>query len=83
MAAGTRTHEKGLWLRVQPAINRVVTRIAIGPLILFFLLITPVGMVLRLLGKDPLQRPRDPAAPTYWIGHDPPGAPPAEMKHRF
>ena len=34
--------------------------------LLFFLLITPFGWILRLLGHDPLQLRRNPAAPTYW-----------------
>jgi len=33
---------------------------------LFFGLITPVGLVFRLIGKDPLQRRFDRSAPTYW-----------------
>ena len=37
----------------------------------FFLIITPVGLVLRLLGRDPLQRKFDRSAKTYWIPHDP------------
>ena len=33
---------------------------------LFFGLITPLGLVFRLIGKDPLNRRFDRAAATYW-----------------
>ena len=34
--------------------------------LLFALLITPAGVILRLLGKDPLQLKRSPKATSYW-----------------
>jgi hypothetical protein len=35
-------------------------------LLFFFLVITPVGLLLRLAGKDPLQFKRPPAAQSCW-----------------
>ena len=32
----------------------------------YYLVITPVGLLMRVLGRDPLQRRFDPAARTYW-----------------
>jgi Saxitoxin biosynthesis operon protein SxtJ len=32
----------------------------------FFIIITPLGLVLRLLGKDPLRLRRPPGAESYW-----------------
>ena len=32
----------------------------------FILVITPAGLILRLLNRDPLRLKRDPAAATYW-----------------
>ena len=37
--------------------------------IVFFGVITPIGFIMRLMGRDPLQRAFDPAAKTYWIAH--------------
>ena len=34
--------------------------------LLFFGMITPLGLVFRLIGKDPLHRRFEPAAQTYW-----------------
>jgi hypothetical protein len=32
----------------------------------YYLVITPAGLLMRVLGRDPLQRRRDPASATYW-----------------
>ena len=48
----------GGWLG---AIN---TRIILS--LMFYLLLTPIALVMKLLGRDPLQRRPDPAAPSYW-----------------
>ena len=32
----------------------------------FYAVITPIGLVMRLLGRDPLQKRPGPARPTYW-----------------
>jgi hypothetical protein len=34
--------------------------------LLFFLVVTPLGLVLRMLGKDPLRLRRPAGAATYW-----------------
>ncbi len=51
-------------MRVGFFVSQWLGRVA---LVLFFLLIlTPAGLVLRLLGKDPLQLKRAAAAATHW-----------------
>jgi len=42
----------------------VVSLIVLG--IVYYGVVTPTGIVMRLAGRDPLQRRRDPAAETYW-----------------
>lgn len=34
--------------------------------VLFFLIIAPIAILLRVLGKDPMNRKYDRAAPSYW-----------------
>jgi len=44
-----------------------------NPLIMglvFFLTVLPTGVILKLLGKDPMRRKLDPAVNTYWIKRD-------------
>ena len=33
----------------------------------FFLVVTPMGIVMRLLGKDPLHLKRQPDRPSFWV----------------
>jgi hypothetical protein len=35
----------------------------------YFLLLTPLGLLFRLIGRDPLHRKFDPSAKTYWLPH--------------
>jgi hypothetical protein len=35
--------------------------------LVFFIVLTPIGLLMRLLGHDPLCRKFDPAAKSYWI----------------
>ena len=51
-------------MRLGFAISRILGRIF---LTLFFLfIITPLGWIMRLMGKDPLQLKRSPETGTYW-----------------
>jgi Saxitoxin biosynthesis operon protein SxtJ len=34
---------------------------------IFYLILTPLGLVFRLLGRDPLERRFEPEAETYWV----------------
>lgn len=38
----------------------------------YYLLLTPVGLFFRLIGRDPLRRKFDRTATTYWIARRPP-----------
>jgi len=44
--------------------SQFIGRCVLG--IFFIFILTPVGWVLRLMGKDPLQLKRPPNAATYW-----------------
>jgi len=41
----------------------------------YFLLLAPLGLVFRLIGRDPLRRKFDSGAESYWLTHDPPQGP--------
>lgn len=38
----------------------------------YFLMLTPLSIIFRLMGRDPLRRKYDPSAKSYWIDHSPP-----------
>lgn len=35
--------------------------------LVYYGVITPIGLVFKLIGRDPLHRKFDPEAPTYWL----------------
>ncbi len=51
------------WMLLAEALAYVSTRIILG--LVFFLIVTPIGVVKRLLGWDPLHR-RAGSGPSYW-----------------
>jgi hypothetical protein len=50
-------------------IGLVVSYLVLG--VMFFLVLTPLGLVFRLLRRDILGRRWDPSAPTYWVSRGP------------
>ncbi|MBU0751003.1 MAG: sxtJ [Gammaproteobacteria bacterium] len=54
-----------LWMRLGHALGWVNTRLLLG--IIFYLMITPMGLVMRLFGWDPMRRRLDAAAKTYKV----------------
>ncbi len=57
-----------LWMALALVMGFVMTRVLLT--LVFFLLITPIGLVMRLAGKDPMHRRPDPDADSYWIEKD-------------
>jgi hypothetical protein len=51
------------WMKLAEALAFVMTRLILG--IVFFLIVTPIGVVKRLFGWDPLNR-RGGRSATYW-----------------
>jgi hypothetical protein len=50
---------------------------------MFFGVITPIALGMRLLGKDPLRLRRDDTVSSYWIERTPPGPAPETFKDQF
>jgi len=53
------------WAFIGKTIGRITTPILLT--IVFVVVVTPLGLFLRLFGSDPLRLKRDPKATTYWI----------------
>ena len=70
-----------LWMKLGVLLGKVVGPIALG--VVFYGVVTPVGAMMRLTGKDPLRLKLDPGADSYWIPRDPPGPPPDSMTNQF
>ena len=70
-----------LWLRFGLLLHRIVSPIVLG--VMFFLVITPMGLLMRAMGKDLLRLKFDKQSASYWIGRIPPGPPPETLKDQF
>ena len=70
-----------LWLKLGLLIYKVMNPLVLG--MLFFITITPIGLVMRAFGKDFLRLRLDRSAPSYWIDREPPGPPPQSMRNQF
>jgi len=60
-----------IWMKLAHMISLVTTRIILG--VTFYLIITPMALIMRLIGRDPLAKKSDPRADTYWTTVDPNG----------
>lgn len=70
-----------LWMRLGRLMHALVTPVVLG--VLFYGTITPVGTIMRLAGRDPMQRRFEPDAHTYWIARRLGGLPPETMRRQF
>lgn len=57
------------WMKVGHILGSINTKIILG--IIYYLLITPMGLVMRLLGKDPMHRVLTQDTDTYRIVRSP------------
>ncbi len=70
-----------LWLGLGAVLHRIVNPLVMG--LMFFTVIMPTALVLRLMGKDLLRRRFHPGAESYWIPREPPGPEPQSMRNQF
>lgn len=69
-----------VWFKLGELMGKVVSPIVLG--LIFYLLITPVGLIGRLFGRDELKLKRG-KAHTYWITRDPPGPQGDSFKNQY
>ena len=70
-----------LWTALGLLLHKVVNPLVMG--FLFFLVVTPIGLLMRVLGKRPLSLDFEKDQQSYWIDRDPPGPPSDGMKNQF
>ena len=70
-----------LWTRLGLLLGKVVSPLITG--LLFYGVVTPMGLLARLVGKDLLHLRWSPQQPSYWIDRRPPGPDPKTMNHQF
>jgi Saxitoxin biosynthesis operon protein SxtJ len=57
------------WMYFTRTMAWVITTVVLG--LVFYIGFTGIGLLMRLLGKNPLDRKLDPSADSYWIKHPP------------
>lgn len=70
-----------LWARFGLLLHKVTNPIIMG--LVFFVTVTPTALIMKMMGKDPLNRKIDRNAKSYWIERQPPGPSPETMKNQF
>ncbi len=70
-----------LWMQFGRLLQMIVSPIVLG--FLFFLTVTPMALLLRMMGRDILRLRLDKESSSYWIDRNPPGPPPDSMKNQF
>ncbi len=70
-----------VWFLFGLLLHKIVSPIVMG--ILFFITVTPIGLIMRALGKDPLNQAFDRGADTYWIAVDREKAAQTSMRNQY
>ncbi|MCC7228706.1 MAG: hypothetical protein IT507_18670 [Burkholderiaceae bacterium] len=68
------------WFKLGLLLGKIVSPIVLG--LIFFVLLTPVGVIGRLLGRDELRLKKAPVT-SWWIDRNPPGPAPDSFKNQF
>ena len=67
-----------LWFKFGMFLGAIVAPVVMG--IIFFLVVTPTGFLMRIMGKDLLRRKYDKSNKSYWINRE---EPKTTMKKQF
>ena len=57
------------WIHLAFPIGWVISHVAMA--LIYYLVFTPIGLIMRLFGRDPMERRFDRGAETYWTPHQP------------
>jgi hypothetical protein len=69
------------WHRLGLFLGKIVSPLVMA--VIFFVLLTPVGLLARLFGRDELRLKLQPDAQTYWVDRAPPGPDAGSYKQQF
>ena len=69
------------WAKFGLLLGRVINPVVLG--VVFFLVVTPIAVVLRLWGKDSLHLKSNPDLKSYWIDRSPAGPKFGSMTKQF
>ena len=70
-----------LWFLLGRLLHSFVSPIIMG--LIFYTTVTPIGLIMRVLGKRPIPLEFNPETKSYWIKREPPGPEPESMTQQF
>lgn len=70
-----------MWARFGLLLHKIASPIALG--IIFLFAVTPIAILMRTFGKDPLGLRLDTEAKSYWIKRSPTGPSADSLKNQF
>ena len=70
-----------LWFKFGIALGKIMTPIVMG--FLFLVIVTPIALIMRAMGKDSLKLKLDSNAATYWVERPEPGPVSGSMRNQF
>ena len=70
-----------LWFHFGRLLHRIITPFILA--VVYFMVITPIAIILRIMRKDVLCRKLDPVAKSYWIYREPSGPKPDSIRKQF
>ena len=59
-----------IWFKFGLLLGKIISPVVMS--LVFFLTVLPTGIIMRLLGRDLLNRKMDRSAPTYWVKREDP-----------
>ena len=66
------------WFKFGLVLGKIISPIIMG--FVFFIVVTPIGLILKIMGKDIINKKYDKKKSTYWIKRS---APIGTMKRQF
>lgn len=69
------------WLKFGLLLHKIMNPLILG--LMFFLIVTPMGLLMGLFRHHPVRARPDPAATSYWVVRTPPGPEPDSMRRQF
>lgn len=69
------------WMKFGEILHHIISPIVLG--IIFYGMITPMGLVMRLAGRDAMHRRYNRQLASYWLLRDPPGPDTDSLPNQF
>ena len=70
-----------LWVKFGLMMHTIINPILMG--LVFFIAVLPTGLIMKLLGKDPMHRKFDASKDSYWIERDQDSLPKDSFTNQF